>query len=63
MDDIAALAHVTNQDVTPRVVKLEKENQDLRNSMYILHFIITITNIMVYANSSSMFFMKTISSN
>ncbi|XP_071646648.1 elongation factor 1-delta-like isoform X1 [Temnothorax longispinosus] len=30
MDDLAALAH-TNQDVTPRVVKLEKENQDLRN--------------------------------
>lgn len=35
MDDIAVLAHIANQDVTPRVVKLEKENQDLRNSMYI----------------------------
>ncbi|XP_050456732.1 probable elongation factor 1-delta isoform X2 [Cataglyphis hispanica] len=31
MDDIAVLAHIANQDVTPRVVKLEKENQDLRN--------------------------------
>ncbi|XP_012224966.1 probable elongation factor 1-delta isoform X4 [Linepithema humile] len=30
MDDIAVLAHIANQDVTPRVVKLEKENQDLR---------------------------------
>jgi len=33
MDDIAALAHTANQDVTPRVVKLEKENQDLRNTI------------------------------
>ncbi|XP_018341323.1 PREDICTED: elongation factor 1-delta-like [Trachymyrmex septentrionalis] len=31
MDDIAALAHTANQDITPRIVKLEKENQDLRN--------------------------------
>ncbi|XP_011631227.1 probable elongation factor 1-delta isoform X3 [Pogonomyrmex barbatus] len=31
MDDIAVLAHIANQDVTPHVVKLEKENQDLRN--------------------------------
>lgn len=36
MDDIAALAHSANQDVTPRIVQLEKENQDLRNRMYIL---------------------------
>lgn len=36
MDDIAAIAHV--QDVAPHVVKLEKENQDLRNSMYILYY-------------------------
>ncbi|XP_029167224.1 elongation factor 1-delta isoform X1 [Nylanderia fulva] len=33
MDDIAVLAHIANQDVTPRVVKLEKENQDLRNTI------------------------------
>lgn len=37
MDDIAALAHSANQDVPPRVVKLEKENQDLRNSTYITY--------------------------
>jgi len=38
MDDIAALANTTNQDVTPRIVKLEKENQDLRNSTYITYY-------------------------
>lgn len=38
MDDIAVLAHSANQDVTPRVVKLEKENQDLRNSTYITYY-------------------------
>ncbi|XP_011268236.1 elongation factor 1-delta isoform X2 [Camponotus floridanus] len=37
MDDIAVLAHIANQDVTPRVVKLEKENQDLRNMIQDLH--------------------------
>ncbi|XP_020299444.1 probable elongation factor 1-delta isoform X3 [Pseudomyrmex gracilis] len=31
MDDIAVLAHNADQDVTPRIVQLEKENQDLRN--------------------------------
>ncbi|XP_018404956.1 PREDICTED: elongation factor 1-delta-like isoform X1 [Cyphomyrmex costatus] len=31
MDDIAALAHTANQDINPRIVKLEKENQDLQN--------------------------------
>lgn len=38
MDDIAALAHSANQDVTPRVIKLEKENQDLRNSTYFTYY-------------------------
>jgi len=33
MDGIAALAHTANQDVTPHIVKLEKENQDLRNTI------------------------------
>lgn len=36
MDDIAALAQTANQDITPRIVKLEKENQVLRNSTYIM---------------------------
>lgn len=36
MDDIAAIAQV--QEVAPHVIKLEKENQDLRNSMYITYY-------------------------
>lgn len=65
MDDIAVLAHVANhQDVTPYVVQLEKENQGLRNSMYITFYYDYYKYCAnMYANSNSTFYMKTISNN
>lgn len=35
MDGIAALAGVSDKDVVSRLDVLEKENQELRNSMYL----------------------------
>lgn len=35
MDGIAALAGVPDSDLLQRVASIEKENQDLKNSMYL----------------------------
>lgn len=61
MDDIAALAHTANQDVTPRVVKLEKENQDLRNSTYITYYCNYYKYHAIISSLYQLFYMKIIS--
>lgn len=49
MDDVIALTDMSHQDVTPRIVNLEKHNKDLQSGTYIVLVIV----IIVYTGCST----------
>lgn len=53
MDGIAAFAGISDKDVASRLINVEKENQDLRNSMYFVEKLKKLHIGMAYPNQDS----------